>query len=74
MLLPETIRLHNNEAFEFHVIYFLPWKDQLVKAIEEAGGKVVGRKINPAQRVDCMTPAIDLLVGIANDDLNGFLF
>src|SRR5690606_27277766 len=36
----ETIKLHNNEAFEFHVIYFLPWKDQLVQPLNEAGAKV----------------------------------
>ena len=41
MLLPETIRLHDREAFQFHVIYFLPWKNQMVGAIERNGGKVV---------------------------------
>lgn len=40
MLLPETLIAHNQEAFEFHYIYFLPWKNQLVEAIEKAGGKV----------------------------------
>jgi glycosyltransferase involved in cell wall biosynthesis len=40
MLLPETLKLHNREQFEFHYIYFLPWKNQMVSAIEEAGGKV----------------------------------
>ncbi len=40
MLLPETLKLHNQEQFEFHYIYFLPWKNQMVKAIEDAGGKV----------------------------------
>jgi L-malate glycosyltransferase len=40
MLLPETLKLHNREDFEWHYIYFLPWKNQLVTAIEEAGGKV----------------------------------
>jgi len=32
--------LHNQEKFEFHYIYFLPWKNQLVESIEKAGGKV----------------------------------
>jgi len=41
MLLPETLRLHNKEKFEFHTIYFLPWKDQMVPEIEQAGGKVL---------------------------------
>ncbi|WP_081210057.1 glycosyltransferase [Salegentibacter sediminis] len=40
MLLPETLKLHDKEKFEFHYIYFLPWKDQMVGAIEDAGGKV----------------------------------
>ena len=40
MLLPETIRLHNREKFQFHVIYFLPWKDQMVKELEESGATV----------------------------------
>jgi len=40
MLLPETIRLHNKNQFQFHVIYFLPWKDQMVKDLEEAGATV----------------------------------
>lgn len=40
MLLPETLQLHDQQNFEFHYIYFLPWKDQMVSKIKEAGGKV----------------------------------
>ena len=40
MLLPETLKRHNQSQFEFHYIYFLPWKNQMVEAIESAGGKV----------------------------------
>jgi L-malate glycosyltransferase len=40
MLLPETLKLHDRDRFEFHYIYFLPWKDQMVSALENAGGKV----------------------------------
>ena len=40
MLLPETLKEHNQGQFEFHYIYFLPWKNQMVEAIEMAGGKV----------------------------------
>lgn len=40
MLLPETLKRHNQSEFEFHYIYFLPWKNQMVAAIESAGGKV----------------------------------
>lgn len=40
-LLSETLALHDQNRFEWHYAYFLPWKDQMVEAIEEAGGKVV---------------------------------
>jgi L-malate glycosyltransferase len=41
MLLPETLRQHDKQKFSFHYIYFLPWKDQMVSAIEKEGGTVV---------------------------------
>lgn len=40
MLLPETLKLHDQERFEFHYIYFLPWKNQLAEAIRNSGGIV----------------------------------
>ncbi|MBL6444768.1 glycosyltransferase family 4 protein [Fulvivirga sp. 29W222] len=40
MLLPETLKLHNQRNFEFHYIYFLPWKDQMVNDLIQAGGIV----------------------------------
>lgn len=40
MLLQETLKAHDKGQFEFHYIYFLPWKDQMVKGIEAAGGIV----------------------------------
>lgn len=40
MLLPETLRMHNQSEFEFFYLYFLPWKHQLVPRLEELGGKV----------------------------------
>ncbi len=40
MLLPETLKIHDKEKFEFHYIYFLPWKDQMVESIKSAGGRV----------------------------------
>jgi hypothetical protein len=40
MLLPETLKEHHQDQFEFHYIYFLPWKNQMVEAIESAGGIV----------------------------------
>jgi glycosyltransferase involved in cell wall biosynthesis len=39
-LLPETLKLHDRARFEFHYIYFLPWKNQLVAALQQAGGQV----------------------------------
>ncbi len=41
MLLPETLREHDKQKYDFHYMYFLPWKNQMVSAIEEEGGKVV---------------------------------
>ena len=40
MLLPETLKVHDSTRFEFHYIYFLPWKDQMVRAIQTSGGVV----------------------------------
>ncbi|WP_299987977.1 glycosyltransferase [uncultured Pontibacter sp.] len=40
MLLPETLKYHDQEKYEFHYVYFLPWKDQMVGAIESSGGSV----------------------------------
>ena len=40
MLLPETLSEHSKEKYEFHYIYFIPWKYQMVEAIEKEGGKV----------------------------------
>ena len=40
ILLQETMKIHNHEQFEFHCIYFLPWKNQMVEGISRAGGKV----------------------------------
>ena len=40
MLLPETLKIHDKKKFKFHTIYFLPWKNQMVDALESAGGKV----------------------------------
>ncbi len=41
MLLPETLKLHNKVRFDFHYIYFLPWKDQMVESLLSNEGKVV---------------------------------
>ncbi len=41
MLLPETLKLHNQSAFEFHYAYFLPWKNQMVESLGVNGGRVI---------------------------------
>ncbi len=40
MLLAETLKFHRHEAFQFHVAYFLPWKDQMVERLRENGAVV----------------------------------
>lgn len=45
-LLPETLKLHTKQEFDFHYIYFLPWKDQMVESIKQAGGKVTCMSAN----------------------------
>lgn len=39
-LLPQTLKLHDKVEFEWHYIYFLPWKDQMVSALQDFGAKV----------------------------------
>jgi len=39
-LLQETLAAHDKNQFEFHYIYFLPWKDQMAAGLEAEGGKV----------------------------------
>ncbi|WP_439881746.1 glycosyltransferase [Pontibacter sp. MBLB2868] len=46
MLLPETLKVHDREQFDFHFAYFLPWKDQMVPAIEALGARAVCFKAN----------------------------
>ncbi|MBA4055942.1 MAG: glycosyl transferase family 1 [Marivirga sp.] len=46
MLLPETLKLHDKTQFEFHYIYFLPWKDQMVTEIQREGGTITCLKAN----------------------------
>ena len=40
-LLPETLNKHDKRKYQFHYIYFLPWKDQMVAQLVEEGGVVV---------------------------------
>ena len=52
-LLPETLRVHDKEKFEFRYIYFLPWKNQMVESIEVHGGQVTC--IEAANNIQLMT-------------------
>jgi glycosyltransferase involved in cell wall biosynthesis len=40
-LLVETAKFHDRSQFELHVIFFLPWKDQLVEPLQQAGVTVL---------------------------------
>jgi glycosyltransferase involved in cell wall biosynthesis len=40
-LLVQTAKFHDLEKFELHVIYFLPWKNQLVAELQQAGVHVL---------------------------------
>jgi glycosyltransferase involved in cell wall biosynthesis len=46
ILLPETLRHHDQQQYRFHYIYFLPWKNQVVADIQQAGGTVVNMPAN----------------------------
>jgi glycosyltransferase involved in cell wall biosynthesis len=58
MLLPETIRLHDKEKFEFHCIYFLPWKSQMVDALVQQGARVTCIGANNNLEILRQIPAI----------------
>jgi glycosyltransferase involved in cell wall biosynthesis len=40
ILLPETLHKHDQDKYQFHYIYFLPWKNQVVEQIKKEGGIV----------------------------------
>jgi glycosyltransferase involved in cell wall biosynthesis len=58
MLLQETLKEHNHEQFEFHFIYFLPWKNQMVAGIEAEQGKVTLMPANNNLRIMMKVPEI----------------
>ncbi|WP_224999065.1 glycosyltransferase [Cesiribacter sp. SM1] len=58
MLLPETLNYHNQERYEFHYIYFLPWKDQVVKPLERNGGIVTCMSSNNNLDIMAKVPAL----------------
>jgi glycosyltransferase involved in cell wall biosynthesis len=51
MLLPETLKLHSTDRFEFQYLYFLPWKNQMVESLESNGGLVMCYPANNNLRI-----------------------
>ena len=51
MLLPETLNKHDKNRYQFHYIYFIPWKYQMVEAIEKEGGRVTCLSANNNIRI-----------------------
>ena len=68
MLLPETLKSHNKEQFEFHYLYFLPWKNQMVEGIEKAGGKVVN--MTATNNIKLMLQANKVIKYIKENNIN----
>lgn len=62
MLLPETLKLHDQTLFEFHYVYFLPWKNQMVDALLAHGGQVVCMKASNNVELITKVPAITAYV------------
>ncbi|UII23883.1 glycosyltransferase [Fulvivirga ligni] len=67
MLLPETLALHNQNSFEFHYIYFLPWKDQMVSSLQTVGGKVTC--FNASNNVKLILKQRELIDYIRDNDI-----
>jgi glycosyltransferase involved in cell wall biosynthesis len=63
MLLQETLRYHDKRRYDFHYVYFLPWKDQMVDGIRAAGGVVVnfpaGNNIDIIRKTSSLKKYID---------------
>src|SRR5687768_3354801 len=57
-LLPETLIKHYQVTFQFHYIYFIPWKDQMVGAIRAAGGEVTALPATNNLAIMAKIPAI----------------
>ncbi|MEP6513573.1 MAG: glycosyltransferase [Parafilimonas sp.] len=58
-LLPETLSKHDKKKYQFHYIYFLPWKNQMVNEIEQAGGKV---SCLPAKNILGIVPKVPKII------------
>ena len=58
MLLPETLNKHDKNRYEFHYIYFIPWKYQMVEAIRKEGGQVTCLSAKNNLRIILKAPEI----------------
>jgi hypothetical protein len=67
MLLPETLKLHDQTLFEFHYVYFLPWKNQMVDALLAHGGQVVCMKAS--NNVELITKVPDITAYVRRHDI-----
>ncbi|AHM58432.1 group 1 glycosyl transferase [Flammeovirgaceae bacterium 311] len=56
--MPESLKYHDQDRYEFHYIYFLPWKDQVVKPLERNGGKVTCLSSNNNIEIMMKVPAL----------------
>ncbi len=67
-LLPETLKLHDTSKFEFHYIYFLPWKDQMVESLVSNGGKVTC--ISSKNNLDLIFKTSKVISYVKRNDIN----
>lgn len=68
MLLQEILPEHDKTIFEFHFIYFLPWKNQMVAGIEQNGGKVVC--MSAKNNIQIMLKAGDVIRYVSENNIN----
>ena len=58
MLLAETLRLHNAGQYRFQFMYFLPWKNQMVSALEAQGVEVICLSAHSNLKMLLKVPAV----------------
>ena len=67
MLLPETIKIHDPDKYEFHCIYFLPWKNQMVGILESLG--VIVTCLNARNNIELMLKAEKVIAYVNNQNI-----
>jgi L-malate glycosyltransferase len=58
MLLAETLRLHDTKRYHFQFVYFLPWKNQMVSALEAQGVEVICLSANSNVKMLMKVPGV----------------